>query len=41
MKKTLKKVLTVALTLSMTFSSLVMLNSVNAEEISNYTIYDI
>ena len=39
MKKTLKKVLTVALTLSMTFSSLVMLNSVNAEEISNYTIY--
>ena len=40
MRKTLKKALTVALTLSMTFSSLIMLNPVSAEDkTSTYTIY--
>ena len=39
MRKTLKKVLTAVLTLSMTFSSLIMLNPVSAEEATAYTIY--
>ena len=39
MRKTLKKVLTAVLTLSMTFSSLIMLNPVRAEEATAYTIY--
>ncbi len=41
MRKTFKKALTVVLTLTMTFSSLVMLNTVSAEETTttNYTIY--
>ncbi|MFQ8706934.1 MAG: beta-N-acetylglucosaminidase domain-containing protein, partial [Thomasclavelia sp.] len=41
MRKTFKKALAVVLTLTMTFSSLVMLNTVSAEETTttNYTIY--
>ncbi|WP_286670061.1 beta-N-acetylglucosaminidase domain-containing protein [Thomasclavelia cocleata] len=39
MRKTLKKVLTAVLTLSMAFSSLIMLNPVSAEEATAYTIY--
>ena len=40
MKRTFKKVLAAVLTLTMTFSSLVILQPVNAEnEVSEYTIY--